>query len=565
MRPPRLGALALLLALLLAPTAALAHPLGNFTVNHYSRIEPAGDGVRIFYVLDMAEIPTFQEQPNIDADRDGQVSEAEGERYAQRRAEELRRNLRLRLDGAPTELEAVSRALSFPPGQGGLATLRLETVYWAELPRGGGPIELSYRDDNDPTRIGWREIVARPGAAGARIQQSSVPTDDLTDALRNYPEDLLNSPADVREARLIFVPGVVAADPRASVEGLRAIEPRADVYAQLAAAGTQSLPIALLYLGFAMVLGAGHALSPGHGKTVVAAYLIGSRGTARHALFLGLTVTATHTLGVYVLGLVTLFLSQYILPERLYPPLQVLSGLMVVGIGGWLFVTRLRGALAQRRASAQHSHEGEHEHEHPHPHGHHDDHEYDHGHVHDHAHAQASEPARAVALAAVGASGRLGHEDTGYHTTTRAEHEHEHEQDGGHLPRGHHGGLVHSHGGRPHSHLPPGTDGRPVTWRTLLALGVSGGLLPCPSALVVLLSAIALHQVAFGLLLIVAFSIGLASVLVGIGLLLVYARRFLQRQSLGGSRVARLLPVASALVIMVLGVTITLQALPGLI
>ena len=104
-----------------------------------------------------------------------------------------------------------------------------------------------------------------------------------------------------------------------------------------------------------------------------------------------------------------------------------------------------------------------------------------------------------------------------------------------------------------------------MTWRTLLALGVSGGLLPCPSALVVLLSAIALHQVAFGLLLIVAFSIGLASVLVGIGLLLVYARRFLQRQSLGGSRVARLLPVASALVIMVLGVTITLQALPGLI
>lgn len=123
---------------------------------------------------------------------------------------------------------------------------------------------------------------------------------------------------------------------------------------------------------------------------------------------------------------------------------------------------------------------------------------------------------------------------------------------------------VHSHGRRPHTHLPPGADGRPVTWRTLLALGVSGGLLPCPSALVVLLSAIALHQVAFGLLLIVAFSIGLASVLVGIGLLLVYARRFLQRLSLGCGGVARLLPVASALVITVLGVTITLQALPAL-
>ena len=558
MRPLRLGAL-VFLCLLLAPTAALAHPLGNFTVNHYSRIEPAGDGVQVFYVLDLAEIPTFQEQPNIDADRDGQVSEAEGEQYAQRRAEELRRNLRLRLDGAPTELETVSRALSFPPGQAGLPTLRLEAVYRAALPSGGGPIELSYRDDNDPTRIGWREMVARPGTAGAQIQQSSVPADDLTDALRSYPEDLLNSPADVREARLTFVPGVVAADPWASAEGLRAFEPRSDVYAQLAAAGTQSLPIALLYLGFAMVLGAGHALSPGHGKTVVAAYLIGSRGTARHALFLGLTVTATHTLGVYALGLVTLFLSQYILPERLYPPLQALSGLMVVGIGGWLFLTRLRGALAQRRASAQHSHEGEHEHVH------HDDHEYAHDrrHAHDHSHADASEPARAVALAAVGASGRLGHEDTGYHMTTRADHGHEHAQDSGHLPHGQHGGLVHSHGGRPHSHLPPGADGRPVTWRSLLALGVSGGLLPCPSALVVLLSAIALHQVAFGLLLIVSFSIGLASVLVGIGLLLVYARRFLQRLSPGGGAAGRLLPVASALVIMVLGAAITLQALPG--
>ena len=125
-----------------------------------------------------------------------------------------------------------------------------------------------------------------------------------------------------------------------------------------------------------------------------------------------------------------------------------------------------------------------------------------------------------------------------------------------------HAPLTHSHGGRPHSHLPPGADGQGVTWRSLLALGVSGGLLPCPAALVVLLGAIALHRVAFGLLLIVAFSIGLAAVLTGIGLLLVYARRSLQRLNVGGGPIGRLLPVASALVIVVAGLAITLQALP---
>jgi ABC-type nickel/cobalt efflux system permease component RcnA len=114
--------------------------------------------------------------------------------------------------------------------------------------------------------------------------------------------------------------------------------------------------------------------------------------------------------------------------------------------------------------------------------------------------------------------------------------------------------------------LPPGADGRPVTWRSLLALGVSGGLLPCPSALVVLLGAIALHRVAFGLLLIVAFSLGLAGVLVGIGLLLVLARGLLQRLSLGGGGLAtRYLPVASAFVVLVAGLFITLQAVPRLL
>ncbi len=486
--------------MLLAPAVADAHTLGNFTVNRFSRIEPAADGVRIVYVLDMAEIPAFQEQSKIDVDRDGRVSSDEHERYAASLAERVGRNLRLELNGSPMAPRLIGHALSFPPGQGGLVTLRLDAVYLADLPRGAnGTVSLVLRDDNEPARIGWREMVARPGAADTEIRQASVPATDQSDELRTYPEDLLNSPLDVREARLTFVPGAASAGPLAEISG-RVSERSKDVYAELVATDNLTPSTIVFLLLFAMVLGAQHALSPGHGKTVVAAYLVGARGTARHALFLGVTVTATHTLGVYALGLVTLYLSQYILPERLYPLLQVVSGLLVVGIGAWLFATRLGGALRYRRQAAQDQH------------------------GHDHAHDHADHP-----------------------------HEHPHDDDHHHS---------HSHGGRAHSHLPPGADGQKVSWRSLLALGISGGLLPCPSALVVLLSAISLHRVAFGLLLIVAFSIGLAAVLVGIGLLLVYARRVFQRFSVGGGFATRLLPAISALLIMVAGLVLTLQALP---
>jgi ABC-type nickel/cobalt efflux system permease component RcnA len=244
------------------------------------------------------------------------------------------------------------------------------------------------------------------------------------------------------------------------------------------------------------VWGAGHALTPGHGKTVVGAYLVGSRGTAAHAASLGLTVTATHTAGVFALGLLTLFASRVLLAERLYPWLGAGSGLLVALVGLHLCVRRLRTAHLGAAASAH-------------------DHTHHHGLPLDHGHHHADEQVR-------------GHADH------------------------------HDHAG--HSHLPPGADGTAVTWRSLLALGVSGGLLPCPSALVVLLSAIALGRVGLGVLLVVAFSAGLAGALTGVGLLLVYAGRQLPSLPAGG-RLTRLLPIASALLIALLGVGITLQSL----
>jgi nickel/cobalt exporter len=278
-------------------------------------------------------------------------------------------------------------------------------------------------------------------------------------------------------------------------------------FADLANGGELTPAFILFALGVAIVLGAAHALQPGHGKTIVAAYLVGSRGTAKHALFLGATVTATHTAGVYALGVVTLFLSQYVVPERLYPILEIVSGLLVVGIGVWLFGQRLLAAFGVRNAHA-----------HAHPHH---EHAHDDGHAHSHA-------------------GRHAHSHAEL-TTVEPE--------------------VHSHGGgRAHSHAPGA--GEPVSWKSLLALGVSGGLLPCPEALMVLLITIAAHRVLFGMLLIVAFSTGLAGVLVAFGLLLVYARGFFGRVNLSSGLVPRLLPVASALVIVIAGGVITAQALP---
>jgi nickel/cobalt exporter len=506
-----LGLVAIFVALLggVLPQVVDAHPLGNFTINHYSRIEPAGNAIQLHYVLDMAEIPTFQDKSKIDPNPDA---------YGDAKANELSRNLHLTLDGKPTALQVLTRALSFPEGQGGLPTLRLEVIYTAELPGNtGSPVELSYRDDNDVDRIGWREIVVRPGTAETQIQQSSVSQQDQSDELRNYPADLLSSPLAVRDARITFVRGGVAAVPTLANPALVAISHTQTAFAELAMTDL-SLQTVLIALVIAMFFGAQHALQPGHGKTIVAAYLVGSRGTPKHALFLGGTVTATHTAGVYLLGFVTLFLSTYVVPEKLYPIIGVGSGLVVVGMGGWLLFSRVRGILRYRRgvASAPTGHDHGDDAGHTHTHG------LDANHVHTHPAEHA------------------------HHTA------HSNEPD--------HSGLAHSHGGRAHSHLPPGANGDPITWRSLLALGVTGGALPCPEALVVLLATMALGRVAFGLLLILAFSIGLAGVLVGFGLLLVYARSWFSRVNFGSGLVPRLLSVASALVIVGAGSFITLQA-----
>jgi nickel/cobalt transporter (NicO) family protein len=243
-------------------------------------------------------------------------------------------------------------------------------------------------------------------------------------------------------------------------------------------------------------LGAIHALSPGHGKTIVAAYLVGTRGTPAHAVFLGAMVTFTHTISVFLLGFITLFLSRFVLPEKIYPVLGVISGVSIVWIGAillWKRIEAVRGHAAHEHGQMHH-----------------------HAHVHEHHH-----------------------------------HNHEHEYH-------HHGPLVHDHGdGHLHSHLPD-----EVSLGSLIALGASGGLVPCPSAMVVLLSAIALGRVGLGLILLVAFSLGLAGVLMAIGLVVLYAKHLLPDSKKSAAHPAfRLIPVFSAGVIVCIGIIMTAASL----
>lgn len=479
----------------LASKSGLAHPLGNFTTNHFSRIQIDADQVRVRFVVDLAEIPAFQELQTLGTAGNKPPSPEALRAYLERVVPQYGEGLVVTVDGERVRLQPGVKTITLPSGAGGLPTLRIECEFSGVLP----PLKsaarqehrLRFEDRVYPARTGWHELFIVPGP-GVAIYNTSSFGNAVTNELKVYPTDMLSSPLDERVAELAFTRGVIpmGGKPLQTRDGRRATAMKRDPLAELIAVPEVSLRVALLGLLAAAALGAFHALSPGHGKTVVGAYLVGSRGTPRHAVFLGLTVTVTHTAGVIALGVLTLFASQYILPERIFPILGFVSGAIVVVIGLSLFVRRLRAVLGPA--------------------------------AHSHLHHHTSE-------------------------------EHTHDEGG-----------THSHGGRPHSHLPPGSDGGPVSWRSLLALGVSGGLLPCPSALVVLLAAISLQRIGYGLLLVVAFSVGLAATLTGIGLGFLYAGRFLKLSlSSSTNRLIKALPVVSAFAIACLGVIVCYQALIG--
>ena len=489
---------------LIAPRPVVAHPMGNFSISHFAGFRIEAGAVEIRYILDMAEIPTFQEMQTtgiVAAPDDRRVTA-----YLASKAEALKGGLVITLNGRPLPLTTESDSVIFPPGAGNLPTMKIGVVYTASLAGVACPCTIEYRDGNFPERAGWKEVVAAAGP-GATLIVSTAADVSRSQELANYPTDLINSPPQDLSAKLTFVlapgwptgaaastsdhlgstgaeaamksnlggavklrpqmrapklPGIrdglrgtdlssakarpvsmpTAASPeKLTLEANKQGTPR-NSFTELMTSNQWGLWFMLSAALIAAALGGLHALEPGHGKTIVAAYLVGSQGTAAHALVLGLIVTATHTAGVYALGFITLYASRYIVPDHLYPWLGIVSGLTIAFLGLYMLRCRLAG-----------HHEG---HEHHHHHG-------LWGHRHDHSHSD----------------GHIHAEDAKH---DRQSHPHHHEHP--HNPPHSH---THQH---PHDHAhnleySHGTE-RPFSYRQLMTLGVTGGIVPCPAALVVL-------------------------------------------------------------------------------
>lgn len=469
-----------LIILILLTFSAAAHPLGQLSINHYVRLSlSATGGVGARYVVDLAELPTFREAQLADVDANGEVSATEMEAYLETVTASYLSGLSLTVAGQPQPLTLASRSGEILPGQTGsaamgLATMRLVFELQSSFAWTDGPLQMVLENRNSDDKPGWREMVVTAGD-GLTIFDSTIAGNGLTDELRAYPESMLTTPLDERRGEWRVVRGdlPIGARPLARRDG-QPVAPTADRFLALITVPQLTPLVIVMGLLIAFGLGAVHALSPGHGKALVGAYLVGARGTARHAALLGLTVTIAHTLTVYLGGLAFLFASKYVLPERLYPILSFISGAMIMVIGAGLFLRRLSWSRALVNHQLQHL-------------------------LHDH-----------------------------------------------------------DHSGAHHHHLPTGDE--KLSTRSLLKLGISGGIIPCPSAWILMLGAISLNRTAYGLVLILAFSLGLAAVLTVIGILFVQGGRLLARIPQSGG-LLRILPVLSAAVITLIGGGIAWQAL----
>ena len=339
----------LLMGMFAIPPGVSAHPLGNFTINQFSRVSIQAQQICIETVVDMAEIPAFQEITLLDKNQNGKVDPPEQAGYPERQCQTLLDEWALRINGARLPLSLEQSAVGFPPGAGGLSTLRLTCSVQSPALQLAGQDQVDFQNRAYENRPGWREIVV--SAEGIALS-GEFASSSISRELTAYPKDLLSSPLDVRQVSLRVGTETTPQMGAAGVKGRPqnpaglSIGGRSDRFTELVALQNLTPPGILAALLVAFVWGGLHSLTPGHGKTIVAAYLVGSRGTARHAIYLGLITTFTHTAGVFLLGLATYFASRYILPEQLFPWISILSGVLVIIIGIRLFAARLRNARA---------------------------------------------------------------------------------------------------------------------------------------------------------------------------------------------------------------------------
>ncbi|MFF8466890.1 nickel/cobalt transporter [Streptomyces griseus] len=538
------GALVAVANVVSAP-AATAHPLGNFSVNYHTGLVLRTDRIDAHVVVDHAEISALQERSAIDTDHDGKVSDDESRVHAEKTCSDLSGQLHLSVGGTQAEWRRSSATLVYENGEAGLRTSRLTCSLTspADLTE---PAGIRAETDYDTRRVGWHEMTAT--GEGVRITRADVPATSTTRELRQYPADPLASPLDQRSATLrsepgqghAAVPAVVADLPGAGVIG-GVLAKVTGAFDSLVGAREITLPVGLLALFLALVLGASHAAMPGHGKTIMAAYLAGRRGTRRDALTVGATVTLTHTAGVLVLGL-ALPVSTHLAGETVLMWLGAASGLLVTGIGLWLLTGAVRGTPQHNH----HHHGPGHSHSHSHSHSH-----DDHGHHHDHDHGEDSPhhhgPVSPASARDSTPAGGL-RATPAVATLTPPDHEH-HPANTSTAPR----------------------DAQRTSRTGLIGMGIAGGLVPSPSALVVLLGAVALGRTAFGVLLVIGYGFGMAATLTLAGLLLVRLRERIESHDRARTfrhnpvlrKLARTGPVITSVLVIAVGLGLMLRAAAG--
>ena len=604
------------MAALLLPALVAAHPLGNFTINHYAGIRVEPDRILLDVVIDQAEIPTFQARLDFDTDGDGEVSDAETDVGRAAACETLRAGLSVTIDGTPRPLTLDEAGLTFPPGVGGLSTMRVVCGFSATFDgalRAGS--RIAFADGSFADRLGWREIVAQGSGVTLEPGVGELRTTSVSQRLTTYPTSLLTQALHDTRITVVATPGGLTAAafgigdawPLAGTGDVSGAAGGAGVNVSPTGAGTGAAipgvngppagagasaaggsdvaavnaspagaavpggvtsgdlpsifrsadlsPIVLLVSVLtAAALGAGHALTPGHGKTLMAAYLVGTRGTPLHAAGLGLSVTVSHTLGILGLAALVVGAQGFLPPDLIVKSAPLVAAVSIVLIGGWMLVGEARRRRRGPVATAAHGQAPDH----AEAHGPADAHEHEPSRE-EHAHAEAHEHE----------PGREEHAHAETHGPVEAhEHAEAHEHSEAHEPGRAHAHAeeaagLHSHGGVRHSHLPP--TGTTISWRSLFVLGLAGGLIPSTSALLILLGSIAAGRPAFGFVLVVAFGLGMAVVMGGIGLALVLARSRLDHVD-AGSRLGRangFVPLAAASLVFVLGIYLTIQAVAG--
>jgi nickel/cobalt exporter len=516
-----LGAAFAIVAAVLVPTCAAAHPLGNFTINHYTGIRVEPDRILLDVVIDQAEIPTFQSRLDFDTDGDGEVSDAEIDVGRVGACQAFAPSMALTVDGSPLTLTLTAAGLAFPPGVGGLPTMRMVCGFSGTMPASRAPDRrIAYAETSYADQLGWREIVVAGSGMTLRAAEGELRTTSASSRLTTYPTNLLAEALHDTAVAIVAspggplipaleildaspLPGVIAPSPGASSTPAPSASAETAGASPVAVAsptagavpggvGGADLPsifrtddltplVLLVSILTAAALGAGHALTPGHGKTVMAAYLVGTRGTPLHAAGLGLSVTLAHTLGILVLAAVVVGAEGLLAPDVVVRSLPTGAAIAITAVGAWMLVREGR----RRRA------------------------------------------ARAGPMAAAPDS------------------------------------QLHRHGGVAHSHLPAAA--ATLSWRNLFVLGLAGGLIPSTSALLILLGSIAAGRPAFGFVLVVAFGLGMALVMGGIGLAMVLARGRLDRLDSASAlgRMSGSVPLVAAFVVLGFGLYLTLQAISG--